>query len=454
MKKKLSYLLAIVFFLFLIYFGIFRIQKIPNFFFLFTNLFIIFFTFFLILKNKRNFSLKNIVYIFILIFFGLSPLYQINTNFYTWGIFLTEKETIISNITIILILFIIHLLSRPLYFSKSSKLKMSNKIFSEEIKKFKFTMPISYQFYIFFFFLLLFFLLFQSYNFNFINFLYRSGEVDNGFIWNQTAYLFFSYLIRPLIFNLFIVFFFIKNRVNFLFYIISIFSIFAVFPTGVPRFFAATMYLTFIFILINLYSKKDISLFFVILIGLIFIFPLLDIFRWFSSNSSLVDYNFNIDLHSGNFDAYGMFTLALNRGNVLFGKNILTAIFFFIPRSLWLNKEIGSGALISENLSLDLDNVSMPYFAEGYLAFGFFGLITFVIILSRLIYKIDDKFYTTLVDCDNKNPMIFIIYLNLLFLLFFIMRGDLLSSFAYLIGITFSNISLYIFIKNIIKNQV
>jgi hypothetical protein len=150
---------------------------------------------------------------------------------------------------------------------------------------------------------------------------------------------------------------------------------------------------------------------------------------------------------SGNFDAYGMFALAISRGNIVYGLNLFSAILFFIPRFLWPNKQIGSGATVSDQLGLDLDNVSMPFFAEGYLAFGFFGIFLFVILLSRFVYKIDFLFYHYLSFKVSKNPIILIMYFNLIFLVFFIMRGDLLSSFAYLTGISLANYTLYKTIK-------
>jgi hypothetical protein len=184
------------------------------------------------------------------------------------------------------------------------------------------------------------------------------------------------------------------------------------------------------------------------MIGLIFIFPFLDLFRWFTSDDKISNYTFNLDLASGNFDAYGMFTLAISRGSIVYGNNIFSALLFFVPRFLWPNKEIGSGAKISGELNLSLDNISMPYFAEGYLCLGLIGLLFFTFLLSRITYNLDNHFYKNLYEERFKsNPIFLISYLNIIFLFFFIMRGDLLSSYAYLFGISFSNFILYKFSK-------
>ena len=138
MKKKLTYFFVIIFFLFLLIYGYLNIKIRVTPFFLFTNFLIIILSFLLLLKSKRNLCLKNIVYIFVLIFFGISPLYQINNNFYTWGTLLTNDEINKSNISILIILFVFYLFSRPIYFSKAVQLKIANKIFSNEIKKYTF----------------------------------------------------------------------------------------------------------------------------------------------------------------------------------------------------------------------------------------------------------------------------------------------------------------------------
>ena len=447
MKLKLTYILSILSAIYLVYFGFCNLETIPSFEFLFTNSIINFLSLFFLIKTKRNFSLKKIVYIFIFFFFGLSPLFQVNNNFYVWGTILTNRETIIVNIVLILILLIFHLFSRNLFFKNFNKISVKNIIFNSNVKEHTFLFSTNSQFILLFFISTLFFIIFYLYNFKIINLLYRSGDSENGFKGGQLLYLVISYFIRPLVFNTFIFLLFCKKKSKFFILLFLFFALLAVFPTGVPRFFAATMYLTLLIIIINLYTKLDISLFFIITIGLVYVFPFLDIFRIFNTNKNISDYIFTLDFMSGNFDAYGMFALAISRGTIVYGKNVLSAILFFIPRSVWPNKQIGSGALLSGQLGLELDNVSMPFFAEGYLAFGFIGILLFVFLLARFVYKVDFLFYYHLYSRNTKSPIVIIMYLNLIFLIFFIMRGDLLSSFAYLIGITLANYTLYKTVK-------
>ena len=442
---KLTYILSFLSSFYLIYFGFSQLNRTPSYYFLFTNCVINLLVLYNLSNIKRNYSLKNIVNIFIFIFFGVSPIFQINDGFYIWGTHLKEYEIIISNVSIIIIIIIINLITKPS--RNQSNSENVHKTFNSRIKEIRYYLPFKGHFFLFFIVVISFYVLFSFYNFSIINFIYRSGDSDNSFNGGQVSYLICSYFIRPFIFNLFVLYFFCKNKSIFLFLIIAIIAIIAVFPTGVPRFFAATMFLTFFCLLINYYTKFDVSLFLIVIVGLIFIFPFFDIFRVLNASNSLVDYEFNFDLQSGNFDAFGMYTLALNRCPILYGSNILTALLFFVPRSIWVNKGIGSGALVSDKLNLEFDNVSMPLFAEGYLAFGYLGILLVVFILCKYINWLDDFFYNYILSNKIQNPMLLILYLNLLFLLFFMMRGDLLSSFAYLIGITSANIFIHVIMR-------
>lgn len=453
--SKFSYL-GLIGIIFIIINGYTNLNSNPGLFFILSNLFITFILTFKIFFIKKNISIKSIIYIFLLFFFGLSPIYQLNNNFYIWGTFLTKDEVIISNITIILILLLLEIFSRPITTKKKTNLKSVSNNDNFNLIKIANSIEIDMSFRKQLFLLIvsfsLFILFFYAYSFNYFNLVYRINDNEDGFNGGVLFYLFISYIIRPLIFNIFIISIFCKKKSKLIFTLLFILAIISVFPTGVPRFFSATMYLTLFYLFFLKYYKKNISLLFILSLGLIFIFPFFDFFRWAAVGNDLSNYIFNLDLASGNFDAFGMFTLALNRGTIVFGKNIVSAFLFYIPRSLWPNKEIGSGAKISGELDLELDNISMPYFAEGYLAFGIIGLILLTILISIYCTKIDNKIYYLIkYKYYTINPMLLIFYLNLVFLVFFIMRGDLMSSFAYLCGISFSNYLLYRLTKSSFK---
>jgi hypothetical protein len=116
------------------------------------------------------------------------------------------------------------------------------------------------------------------------------------------------------------------------------------------------------------------------------------------------------------------------------GGQLLGAILFFVPRSVWPTKPIGSGAmLIKKELGRDaFSNISCPFIAEGMVNFGLIGVALFALFLGTLLTKLD-KTYWEHFEKESK-AVCFAPYLFLVFMLFFVMRGDLLSSFAYVCG--------------------
>ena len=60
------------------------------------------------------------------------------------------------------------------------------------------------------------------------------------------------------------------------------------------------------------------------------------------------------------------------------------------------------------------------------------GVLLFGFILGMLLTKLDNKYLSYLKN--NSNTKVFSPYLFLIFLLFFMLRGDLLSGFAYTCG--------------------
>ena len=71
----------------------------------------------------------------------------------------------------------------------------------------------------------------------------------------------------------------------------------------------------------------------------------------------------------------------------------------------------------------------MPFPGEGYINFGILGIILFAFILA-LVSKITDKWYKY-----NDLRLFFSLYVcfHMIFMIF-MLRGDLMSSFAYLVG--------------------
>jgi hypothetical protein len=112
------------------------------------------------------------------------------------------------------------------------------------------------------------------------------------------------------------------------------------------------------------------------------------------------------------------------------GTNLFTSIFWFIPRSIFETKSIGSGEIIADLYNLNFTNISVSFFAEGYLAFGLFGICAFALFAGIVTSNLDSiawKFIS-----KNKNTTFLYYYYFLFGQIFFLYRGDLLSGFAFL----------------------
>ena len=113
------------------------------------------------------------------------------------------------------------------------------------------------------------------------------------------------------------------------------------------------------------------------------------------------------------------------------GYQFLGALLFFVPRALWISKPDGSGNLICAAQGQQQLNISCPLPAEGLLNFGVLGALVFAAAAAYLCKKGDRWF------CLSSS-FFRVFYPFIIFLLFFLMRGDLLSSFAYFVGYSIS----------------
>lgn len=147
------------------------------------------------------------------------------------------------------------------------------------------------------------------------------------------------------------------------------------------------------------------------------------------------------------FDAYEMLASAVSytlTNGYLYGENFLGAMGFFVPRSIWVTKPIGSGAFLMEefyrfnNPYGDFTNVSCPLVAESFLASGFLG-VAVISFVAGGVTKLLDQLYSNSLSLRRPGVKFFQAYYFVAGgTFFFMMRGDLLSSWAYLTGITTS----------------
>jgi|GEM_PF-4998163 len=224
-------------------------------------------------------------------------------------------------------------------------------------------------------------------------------------------------------------------------------------PIAVPRFQFSTIAIGFIAILLR--NKKITGLWLPvsIFVGLAFIMPVLNVGRHSSLGDISVDtvrsmgqvnrrrndtdtniYGYVMTFTAGDFDAYQMLANTVsyvdNRNGLSCGRQLMGTLLFFVPRQGWKDKPITSGEQVATGYKLWFKNLSTPSMSEGYINFGIIGVILFAVVFASLLAWMDSVYWASI----NRSFYIQVIYPFLCGLVFFNMRGALMTTFAYTVG--------------------
>lgn len=369
--------------------------------------------------RENPYSLHKITNIFILFFFILA--HAIQTSHHSVVASVSVKISMNECESFQMIVFFILVLYNLIYYSKYKSYRVSIK--SKEIsdktvdeKKLIFVSLVS--------------ALFIAYQvkFNVLALLYR-GETGDSLYEGPIALLIDKFF-HPIPSFCLCIALFLQTKIItriILFFLVLAFC----FPLSLARNTAAMYWMPIIFLMFSLFKRQHVfvsMMFFALLV----LFPFFDIFRYTSDIDS-VHYEFSLDyLDTMNFDAAQMLMACIQKDIVTYGHQLLGVFLFWVPRSLWPSKPVGSGAFIAGKQIGAFENVSMPYFGEGYINFGFIGIIAFTIVLA-VFSSISDKSYWSK---NYKGRLVIkdIVYLYLVGGLMFLLRGDLMSSIAYITG--------------------
>lgn len=398
------------------------------------------------LDANKPFNLLKIVMAFHLIFFGLIPIldYKLGIIYYG-GNQISDDEFFIANIIIIATMIIYVLLYK--YIFSTTKISQKNKNWIN------FTIGEGKKYSMMFNYLLLLdvialLVIMIYYKFELSLMLFRSNNSEFAFATeDRSVGLIVNNFLRPLLFNVFATYFLIRKKIDIRVLILLFIAILGASPTALSRFATASLYMSIIFLVIWRKKYQGIHSVNLMLFGFVFIFPLLDFFRYFSGWASLV-FTPNLEFYSqGHFDAYQLFVRAINSDIVTYGYQLLGALLFFVPRSIWPEKPIGTGSFLSNKIGLSFDNISMTFWGEGYINFGWIGLLVFILFMAVFTAKLDKTFW--IINCKSSNTLFPLVYVQLIGLVFFIMRGDLMSSYAYTCGSIASIYAISTLLKNI-----
>lgn len=134
------------------------------------------------------------------------------------------------------------------------------------------------------------------------------------------------------------------------------------------------------------------------------------------------------------YDAFSNIMVTLDyvgKHGFSYGYQLLSALLFFIPRSLWEAKPNSTGKLVGEYLiddyGFNFSNLSNPLVSEGFINFGLFGVIAGGVLLAYVIIKMIPWLNNT---SYLKKTMALYFAIHLIFLL----RGDFTNGFTFYIG--------------------
>ena len=426
---KNNYSNVLLFFLFSIFIAFvfvndFKKETLVSFLFLciiYQSLFIIFFI------GENTFNLLKVFFIFQLLFMGLIPFSEYNNNIIYWTRLPFREDSYVLLNCIILLLNIVFVATYNLFKNIFKKNITANEYLV--INRVHHSLKSKFIIYVILF-LSVFTTLYLN-DFSILSVLVRAGEFKEVAEVSSSTRLILNNLSKFIPFFCFMYLISVERKVSLTLFFAFICLVFCAFPFGIPRFMVAAIYLPILFRLFPKLLqglKGTVGLVFSIL----FIFPFLEQFRNFNHNISIRLIPELSFFTQGHFDSYQSFLRVLDENIITYGQQLLGVFFFFIPRVVWESKPVGSGYHMAGELGYSFKNISMNYFGEGYINFGLFGVLLFVVFMAIICAYLDLKFRT--ISSFNDNEYNSSVYLFSLGYITFLLRGDLLSSFAFLIS--------------------
>ncbi|MFI7550299.1 hypothetical protein ACIBQ2_11170 [Micromonospora sediminimaris] len=126
------------------------------------------------------------------------------------------------------------------------------------------------------------------------------------------------------------------------------------------------------------------------LCGLAVIYPLANLFR---NERSRKDLRLGLDAYyTWDFDGFQQTVNAIHHAGVhghTWGHHFVSALFFWIPRSIWEGKAIPAGNAVAASRGYEFQNLALPFWAETYLEFSFVGVVVVFFFYGRLARWLD-----------------------------------------------------------------
>lgn len=389
--------------------------------------------------SRYRFSIDLIHSLFCLLFFWIAPIVQISTGFNAWGIKVTTSDTIKANVLILIWLLFYNIGCITVRNNRYEIKRVSLTDIPEKPIMILWSLTIIYT---------LITVAKNGFRIEEVSFSDTGKQSLNLLIGNSSlAFMTFSTIITTLWFKN-------NNYSRFFSFISVICLLLTCFPTSLSRYAAGSIYVCLLVNVCCWFQKKH-RFMFLMALGIVFAFPVMDLYRYRSikevSFAEIMNSIFSVKnyFNSGNYDAYQMLivtTKYVEKYGVTYGRQLMGALLFFIPRQIWNTKPIGSGAYMADVLNLEFNNISCPIVGEAYINFGLIGIIVFAFMFGYFVKKIDNTYWNRI---EGEFSYISLLYFYLLPYTFFLCRGDMMSTWAYL----FANLVVLYFLVKILQKS-
>ena len=260
------------------------------------------------------------------------------------------------------------------------------------------------------------------FRFNVMNLVLRGGPLTSVSIFSKSTTVMMMHFIRPVAMMCFVCALManVKLSTKIVLFILMLISLV---PTSITRY-GVGLYWVPVAIMLFPVLRKPYVLSSVLILGLFFVFPLFDNFRGFAGELSLLgglDY-----INTINYDVGQEFMMLTKEKYMTGGIQLLGLVFFFIPRALWPAKPVGSGTDLIHNVAPDggvWANVPVSYWGEGYINFGYVGILLFTVVLALFTIYMDKRYWSHAKQTEHINSKFDVVYLIVLGGFLFLMRG-------------------------------
>jgi hypothetical protein len=212
--------------------------------------------------------------------------------------------------------------------------------------------------------------------------------------------------------------------------LLSTAAIFMIFnsPLSIPRFMLASYIIVmfFVFLKVTKLQKLALALALVASQGTLFSY-----ISYISRGAQGTEFNLSpIDYYmtSGDFDGLQSTINVIEMHDEEGGKggvNILSAVFFFVPREVWPQKSIGTGGEGAMFEGYPFINISSPLPSEFYVDFGMAGVIA-LSLLFGLFVRLCDDYFMHFKNTSDSIGQIFVC--TVAGYIFIILRGSLVGT--------------------------